>query len=80
MLGISSNNPDVLPKYLSVLRSYLRMQVILFKPRTIDEACVQAWYLEKMDKNKGQSIGSKQKDHQDASKERKKWKGMIRRQ
>jgi hypothetical protein len=43
--------------------------VILFKPRTIDEACVQAQYLENIGDKKGHPSGSKHKYHQDASKE-----------
>jgi hypothetical protein len=42
VLGISPKNPDVLLKYLGDLQSHLRKQVMLFKPRTVDEACVQA--------------------------------------
>jgi hypothetical protein len=38
MLGISPKNLDVLLKYLGGLHSHLRRQVMLFKPRTIDEA------------------------------------------
>jgi hypothetical protein len=33
---------------------------MLFKPRTIDEACVQAQYLENIGHKKGQPSGSKQ--------------------
>jgi hypothetical protein len=48
---------------------------MLFKPRTMDEACVQAQYLENIGHKKGQPSGSKQKEHQGASKMgRKKWK------
>jgi hypothetical protein len=55
---------------------------MLFKPRTVDEACVQAQYLENIGQKKGKPSGSKQKEHQEASKEgKKKWKGgKIRRQ
>jgi hypothetical protein len=49
---------------------------MLFKPRTVDEACVQAQYLENIGHKKGKPSGSKQKEHQEASKEgKKKWKG-----
>jgi len=49
---------------------------MLFKPRTIDEACVKEKYLENICHKKGQPDGSKQTDHQDASNEgKKKWKG-----
>jgi hypothetical protein len=55
---------------------------MLFNPRTVDEACVHAQYLENIGQNKGQPSGSKKKEHQKASKEgKKKWKGgKIRRQ
>jgi hypothetical protein len=49
---------------------------MLFKPRIVDEACVQAQYLENIGQKKGQPSGLKQKEHQEASKEgKKKWKG-----
>jgi hypothetical protein len=41
MLGISPKNRDVLLKYLGGVHSHLQKQVMLFKPRTIDGACVQ---------------------------------------
>jgi hypothetical protein len=59
MLGISPKNLDVLLKYLGGLHSHLWKQVMLFKPRTIDEACVQAQYLENIGNKKGQPSGSK---------------------
>jgi hypothetical protein len=40
MLGISPKNPNVLLKYLGGLHSHLRRQVMLFKPRIVDEAYV----------------------------------------
>jgi hypothetical protein len=46
MLGISPKNPYVLHKYLGGLHSHLRKQVILFKPRKMEKACVQAQLLE----------------------------------
>jgi hypothetical protein len=52
---------------------------MLFKPRTMDEACVQAQYLENIGQKKGNPSGSKKKEHQEASKEgKKKWKGGKR--
>jgi hypothetical protein len=76
MLDISTKNSDVLLKYLGCLRNHLRRKVVLFKPRTVYKGYVQAQNLENMNKNKGQPSGSKEKDHQDASKEEKKnWKG-----
>jgi hypothetical protein len=58
-VGYISQELDVLLKYLGGLHSHLWRQVMLFKPRIIDEACVQAQYLENMGKNKGQPSGSK---------------------
>lgn len=74
MLGIYPMNLYVL-KYLGVLNRHLQNQVILFNPRSVDEACVQAQYLEKIGLKKGKSSGSKQKEQQDASKEGKWWNG-----
>jgi hypothetical protein len=71
MLGISSKTLDVLLKYPGVLHRNSRRQVMLFKPGTVYEACVQAQYLE-MHKKKGQPNGSKQTNQQGASKEGKK--------
>ena len=42
MLGISPKNPDVLLKYLGGLHHHLFEKVMLFKPKKVDEACVQA--------------------------------------
>ena len=39
-------NLDVLLKYLVVLHHHLHEQVMLFKPKLVDEAYVQAQYLE----------------------------------
>lgn len=72
MLGISPKNPYVILKYLRGLHNHLWKQVMLLKPRTIDEPRLQAEYLENIGNNKGQPIGSKQKDHRDSSKEGKK--------
>ena len=57
------------------IQSHLWKQVMLFKPRTVDETFVQAKYLENIGYKKGQQSGYKKKDHKDASKEGKKWKG-----
>jgi hypothetical protein len=38
---------------LGGLHGHLQMKVILFKPRTMDEACVHAQYLEKIGYKKG---------------------------
>jgi hypothetical protein len=49
---------------------------MLFNPRIVDETFVHAQYLENIGHKKGKPSGSKQKEHQEASKERKKkWKG-----
>ena len=74
MLGISPKNPDVLLKYLGGLHHHLREQVMLFKPKMVDEACVQAQYLENIGLKGAQSNGLKKKEKQDASKEGKKKK------
>jgi hypothetical protein len=76
MLGISPKNPDVLLKYLGRLHSHLQNQVMFFKPRIVDKACVQVQCLENIGHKKGQPSNSKQKDPREASKEaKKKWKG-----
>jgi hypothetical protein len=50
---------------------------MFFKPSTMDEACVQAQYLENIGHKRAQPSSSKQKEHQEASKEaKKKWKGV----
>jgi hypothetical protein len=49
--------------------------VILFKIRTMDEACVHAQYLENIGQKKLEPSGSKKKEHRESSKEGKKWKG-----
>jgi hypothetical protein len=45
MLDISPKKLDILLKYLGGLHSCLQKQVMLFKPRIVDEACVQEHYL-----------------------------------
>lgn len=48
----------------------------MFKPKSMDEAYVQTWYLENIGMEKGKSSGFKQKEKHDAFKEgKKKWKG-----
>ena len=44
---------------------------MLFKPKSVDEACVQVQFLENIGLKKAQSSGSKQKKQHDTSKERK---------
>jgi len=49
---------------------------MIFKPRTINEACVQEEYKENIFPKKGKPSSSKNKYHQEASKEgKKKWWG-----
>jgi len=50
MLDISLKNREVLIKYLRSLHNHLRRNEIYFKPRTVDESCVQEQYLENMGK------------------------------
>jgi hypothetical protein len=40
MLAISPKNQNVLLKNMGGLHSHVRKQVIIFKPRTMDKACV----------------------------------------
>jgi len=76
MLGISPKNPNTLLKYLGGLHNDLRKKVMLFKPRTTDEACVQAHCLDNIGHKKWFPNGSKYKENQDTSDEgKKKWKG-----
>jgi hypothetical protein len=53
------------------LHSYFKKQVMLFKPKTIDEAYVQAQSLE-MNKKKGHPSGPQQRDQKGDYKEEKK--------
>ena len=62
-LCISPKNPDVLLKYLGGLHNHLWKQVMLFNPRIVDEAYVQAQYLENISHKKGQPSGSKHKEN-----------------
>jgi len=78
MLGISPKNPDVLLKYLGGLHLHLREKVMLFKPKTMDEACVQAQYLENICLKRAQSSGLKQKEQQETYKEWKKKKKWVK--
>jgi hypothetical protein len=59
VLGISPRNPDVVLKYLGGLHGHLWNKVMLLKPKTVDEAYVQARYLENIGHKKGQPSGSK---------------------
>jgi hypothetical protein len=79
MLGISPKNRDVLLKYLGGLHNHLQNKVILFKSKTIDEACVQAQYLENIRRKKGQPSGSKKKRPKTLSRGKISGKGNMRR-
>jgi hypothetical protein len=48
MLGISPKKLDLLVKYIGGLHSHLRRKMVLFNPEIIDEAYLQAQYLENM--------------------------------
>ena len=72
MMGISPKNPYVLLKYLGGLHCHLCEQVMLFKPKLVDEACVQEHYLENIGLKIMQSSGLNQKEKHEASKEGKK--------
>jgi hypothetical protein len=61
MLGISPKKLDVLLKYLGGLHSHMQKQVMIFKPMIVDDACVQAQYLENIVHKKGKPSGSKHK-------------------
>jgi hypothetical protein len=72
ILDISPKNLDVFLNYMGGLHSHLRNHMMFFKPRKLDDSCVQEQYLENIGQKKGHPSGSKQKDHQEASKEGKK--------
>ena len=44
MLGISPRSLDVVMNYLGGLHCHLQKQVMFFKPKTIDDTCVQEQY------------------------------------
>ena len=72
MLDIYTKKREVLIKYFGCLNRHLWRKVTLLKPMTINEACVQAQYMENMGMTKGQPSGSKKKGNQYGSKEKKK--------
>jgi hypothetical protein len=75
MLGIIPKNPYVLLKYLRGLHIHIHKYVMFFKPRKVDEVCVQEQYLENIRQNKWKPNSSNKKEHREASKEgKKKWK------
>lgn len=56
MLGIFPKNPYVL-KYLGGLQSHLQNQVMFFKPKMVDDSCVDGDYLENIGQKKGNQVG-----------------------
>jgi len=75
MSDTSLKNPYVLFKYIGVIRNHFWKEMMLFKPISVDKACVQAQYLDNIGENKGKLTGRMKKDHHEYSKEgNKKWK------
>jgi hypothetical protein len=58
-VGYISQEPICTPQVSRGSTQPFMKKVMLFKPRTIDEACVQAQYLENIGHKKGQPSGSK---------------------
>ena len=56
MFGIYPKNLEVILKYLGYTPNHLQNQVMLFKPKTIDEANVQENYLENIGNKKGEEV------------------------
>jgi hypothetical protein len=70
-MGVSLKSLNMLVKYLGALFPQIRRQLMLFRPKTIDEASIQAQYLEG-DKRKQQTNPHKQVEPQEqAEKEEK---------
>lgn len=57
-MGINPGDPNRVIKYLGSLHSHISREVLILKPKTLDEACIQAQYIEN-DKKKVQPSGSK---------------------
>eukprot|EP00253_Pinus_taeda_P003578 PITA_03578 len=57
MLGISLDSPKTLLKYIGGLHSYMRHNILMFNPTTIDEVSVQATHLEAREKNGNPEVG-----------------------
>ena len=51
MLGVDLQSQDTLLKYIGCLHIYLQHTIIMFNPTNLDEACVEATYLEARGKN-----------------------------
>jgi hypothetical protein len=79
-MGVSLKSPDMLVKYLGALLPHIHRKMMLFRPKTIDEANIQAQYLEG-DKQKQQTNPHKQVEPQEQRRERRKTRrsGMRRR-
>jgi hypothetical protein len=58
-MGVSLKSTDMLVKYLGEFLPHIHRQLMLFRPKTIDEASIQAQYLEG-DKRKPQTSTHKQ--------------------
>jgi hypothetical protein len=46
MMGISTKNPSLLIEYMGDIDSHLQNKVMFFKLNTMNEACVQAQFME----------------------------------
>ncbi|KAH9322557.1 hypothetical protein KI387_017196, partial [Taxus chinensis] len=53
LLNIDLEDEDILTKYLGGLHTHLRRKVISTKPKDLNEACVQAYYIDD-DKKQGE--------------------------
>ena len=57
MLGISLDSPETLLKYIGGLHSYMRHNILMFNPTSIDGESVQATHLEARGKNGNLEVG-----------------------
>jgi len=74
-MGVSLKITNMLVKYLGEFLPHISRKLMLFRPRTIDEANIQAQYLEG-DKEKQQTSAHKQvepQEQQRKGKNKKKW-------
>ncbi|KAH9293058.1 hypothetical protein KI387_041738, partial [Taxus chinensis] len=46
LLNMDSEDEDILTKYLGGLHTHLRRKVISTKPKDLNEACAQAYYID----------------------------------
>ena len=51
LLGVDLQSQDNFLKYIGGLHSYLKHTILMFKPTSLDEVCVQATHLEARGKN-----------------------------